>query len=71
MKKDIDQILKQGDAEVANEIIDLMASTFATFTQAHESNNKHIAQAPQRISVDTDTHRVLFMPSHLQQTTFC
>lgn len=67
--KDLDQLLHQGEEASANEVMDLMAMTFATYTEAHQSGNTHNAQAPQRIGVHTDNHYALFMPSRLQQTT--
>jgi ornithine cyclodeaminase len=67
--QDIDHLLHQGEEASANEVMDLMAMTFATYTAAHQSGNTHIAQAPQRIGVHTDNHYALFMPSRLQQTT--
>ncbi|KAI8085990.1 uncharacterized protein BX664DRAFT_386462 [Halteromyces radiatus] len=67
--KDINQLLRQGDLDSANQVIDLMAVTFETYTKAHQSGNTHYAQAPQRIGVHTDNHYALFMPSRLQQTT--
>lgn len=67
---DIDKLLCQGDAQVANQIIDLMGKTFAKFTEGRSNEQKALeAQSPQRISVSTDSHKVLFMPSRLDQTT--
>jgi ornithine cyclodeaminase len=67
--QDLDHLLHQGEEASANEVMDLMAMTFATYTEAHQSGNTHNAQAPQRIGVHTDNHYALFMPSRLQQTT--
>lgn len=67
---DIDSLLSQGDPTVANEIIDLMQTTFVKFTQGHDDEEKALkAQSPQRIGVSTDSHKVLFMPSRLDTTT--
>ncbi|ORX47438.1 NAD(P)-binding protein [Hesseltinella vesiculosa] len=66
---DIDKLLPQGDALVANQVIDIMASTFATYTSARATGNTHDAQTPLRIGVTTNNHRVLFMPSRLNTTT--
>ncbi|KAI8063471.1 hypothetical protein BC940DRAFT_277846 [Gongronella butleri] len=66
---DIDQILPQGDADGANQVIDIMAATFATYTNAQQTGDQHNAQAPLRIGITTDSHRVLFMPSRLDTTT--
>jgi ornithine cyclodeaminase/alanine dehydrogenase-like protein (mu-crystallin family) len=67
---DIDQLLSQGDAQVAIQIIDLMEKTFVKFTEGQSDEQKAFeAQSPQRISVSTDSHKVLFMPSRLDQTT--
>lgn len=67
---DIDTLLSQGDSKVANEIIDLMQTTFVKFTQGHDNEEKALqAQSPQRIGVSTESHKVLFMPSRLDTTT--
>ncbi|KAI7894407.1 uncharacterized protein EV154DRAFT_560360 [Mucor mucedo] len=67
---DIDALLSQGDPRVANEIIDLMQTTFVKFTQGHDDEEKALqAQSPQRIGISTDSHKVLFMPSRLDTTT--
>lgn len=67
---DIDLLLSQGDPKVANEIIDLMQTTFVKFTQGHDDQVKALqAQSPQRIGISTDSHKVLFMPSRLDTTT--
>ncbi|KAI9490225.1 hypothetical protein BDB00DRAFT_769242 [Zychaea mexicana] len=47
-----------------------MGSTFAAYTAAHgDAEKQKCAQAPQRIAVTTDMHKVLFMPSRLNTTT--
>ncbi|KAI8047815.1 uncharacterized protein B0P05DRAFT_565177 [Gilbertella persicaria] len=53
------------------QIIDLMAKTFAEYTQGCSGDPQKAlkAQSPQRITVSTDSHKVLFMPSRLQETT--
>ncbi|KAL1935217.1 hypothetical protein VTP01DRAFT_4357 [Rhizomucor pusillus] len=63
---DVDALLALGNesSAAALEIVDLMASTFATFSKRPER-----AQAPHRIGVTTDQHKVLFMPSRLDTTT--
>lgn len=67
---DIDKLLSQGDLKVANQIVDLMETTFGKYTQGQKDAQKALeAQSPQRISVSTETHKVLFMPSRLEQTT--
>lgn len=67
---DIDQLLSQGDPKAANQIVDLMEATFGKYTQGQKDAQKALeAQSPQRISVSTETHKVLFMPSRLEQTT--
>ncbi|KAI8146626.1 hypothetical protein BJV82DRAFT_599254 [Fennellomyces sp. T-0311] len=67
---DINKLLALGDSKAALEMVDLMASTFATYTAAHGNEEKQkYAQAPQRIAVTTDLHKVLFMPSRLNTTT--
>jgi ornithine cyclodeaminase len=67
---DIDELLSQGNAEVANEVIDLMNKTFTKFTEGQENEEKALqAQSPQRIGVSTENHKVLFMPSRLDTTT--
>ncbi|KAG2232598.1 hypothetical protein INT48_009807 [Thamnidium elegans] len=67
---DIDKVLSQGDAKVANQVIDLMQTTFEKFTQGQTNEQFALAaQSPQRISVSTDSHKVLFMPSRLDTTT--
>lgn len=67
---DIDSLLSQGDAKVANQIVDLMQETFVNFTEGHDNEEKSLkAQSPQRIGVSTDDRKVLFMPSRLGQTT--
>lgn len=67
---DIHKLLALGDAAAAHEMVDLMAETFASYTAAHGDPEKQKgAQAPQRIGVTTDNHKVLFMPSRLNKTT--
>ncbi|GAA5814082.1 hypothetical protein MFLAVUS_007572 [Mucor flavus] len=67
---DIDKLLSQGDAQVANQVVDLMQTTFEKFTQGQTNEQLALsAQSPQRISVSTDSHKVLFMPSRLDTTT--
>jgi ornithine cyclodeaminase len=67
---DIDRLLSQGDAQIAIQIIDLMEKTFVKFTEGQSNEQKALnAQSPQRIGVQTDSHKVLFMPSRLDQTT--
>ncbi|KAI9244553.1 hypothetical protein BDA99DRAFT_553707 [Phascolomyces articulosus] len=67
---DINKLLAVGDAKAALEMVDLMATTFAAYTGAHGNAEKQkLAQAPQRIGVETDSHKVLFMPSRLNTTT--
>lgn len=67
---DIDKLLSQGDAKVANQIIDLMQTTFEKFTQGQGNDQLALAaQSPQRISVSTESHKVLFMPSRLDTTS--
>ncbi|OAD67459.1 hypothetical protein PHYBLDRAFT_90295, partial [Phycomyces blakesleeanus NRRL 1555(-)] len=68
----IASLLNQGNADNAIEIVDLMATTFAAYTTGHKGHSKSAAaeaQAPLRVSVTTDNHKVLFMPSRLDQTT--
>ncbi|KAG0164045.1 hypothetical protein DFQ28_010905 [Apophysomyces sp. BC1034] len=65
---DVDVLLSQGDASAALDMVDLMAETFATYTATKNTDSKS-AQAPQRIGVITDAHKVLFMPSRLHHTT--
>ncbi|KAI9322885.1 hypothetical protein BX666DRAFT_2023313 [Dichotomocladium elegans] len=67
---DVKNLLSLDEPKAALEMVDLMAETFATFTAAHGDKDKeHYAQAPIRISVNTDSHKVLFMPSRLNHTT--
>ncbi|KAI8352454.1 hypothetical protein EDC96DRAFT_517991 [Choanephora cucurbitarum] len=61
---DIKCLLTQGGTKLALEIIDLMAKTFSKYS-GHSTD----IQSPQRISVSTDLHKVLFMPSRLETTT--
>lgn len=69
-QSDIDKLLSQGDATVANQVIDLMHKTFVQFTQGQQDEQKALqAQSPQRIGVSTENHKVLFMPSRLDTTT--
>jgi ornithine cyclodeaminase len=69
-QSDIDKLLSQGDPKVANQIVDLMQTTFVNFTEGHYNEEKALkAQSPQRIGVSTDDRKVLFMPSRLDQTT--
>ncbi|KAI9028216.1 hypothetical protein CLU79DRAFT_738267 [Phycomyces nitens] len=68
----ISSLLNQGNPTNANEIVDLMATTFSAYTNGHKSHDKSAAlgaQAPLRVNVTTDNHKVLFMPSRLDQTT--
>ncbi|KAI8343975.1 hypothetical protein BC941DRAFT_407436 [Chlamydoabsidia padenii] len=67
--QDLDTLLQEGNEQSANQVIDLMEMTFATYTKAHKTGNKHNAQAPQRNGIYTDNHYALFMPSRLEQTT--
>ncbi|KAF7722351.1 hypothetical protein EC973_003195 [Apophysomyces ossiformis] len=67
-KADVDSLLFQRESSVALEIVDLMADTFATYTATKGTDSKS-AQAPQRMGVVTDAHKVLFMPSRLHHTT--
>ena len=67
---DINKLLAVGDSKAALEMVDLMATTFAAYTDAHgDAEKQKRAQAPQRIGVETDSHKVLFMPSRLNTTT--
>ncbi|KAI8636174.1 hypothetical protein BD408DRAFT_426543 [Parasitella parasitica] len=67
---DINALLSQGDSETANQLVDLMETTFSKYTQSQKDAQKALeAQSPQRISVSTETHKVLFMPSRLDHTT--
>ncbi|ORY97398.1 hypothetical protein BCR43DRAFT_472491 [Syncephalastrum racemosum] len=69
-QNDIHKLLGLGDPAAAHEMVDLMAETFASYTATHDNPEKQkSAQAPQRIGVTTDNHKVLFMPSRLNQTT--
>lgn len=69
-RADLDKVLAQGDPKVANEIIDLMQKTFEKFSQGQADERFALeAQSPQRISVSTESHKVLFMPSRLDTTT--
>ncbi|KAI8984628.1 hypothetical protein BDF20DRAFT_860948 [Mycotypha africana] len=69
-QKNIDDILSKDNVEVANAIVDLMGETFAKFTAGHSDDTKALqAQSPQRIGIDTDSRKVLFMPSRLGETT--
>lgn len=69
-QNDINKILAQGDAQVANQVVDLMEDTFVKYTAGHDNQQKaKEAQSPQRIGIHTDSHQVLFMPSRLGQTT--
>ncbi|KAI8385057.1 uncharacterized protein BYT42DRAFT_493759 [Radiomyces spectabilis] len=68
-KADVDQVLRQGDVAAAREIVTLMSDTFRSYTLGHETSNNFHAQAPQRIAVNTESHKVLFMPSRLNETT--
>lgn len=67
---DINKLLAQGDAQVANQVVDLMEDTFIKYTAGHDNEEKaKQAQSPQRIGVSTESHQVLFMPSRLGSTT--
>lgn len=69
-QSDIDKLLSQGDATVANQVIDLMHKTFVQFTQGQQDEQKALqVQSPQRIGVSIENHKVLFMPSRLDTTT--
>ncbi|KAI7881402.1 NAD(P)-binding protein [Lichtheimia hyalospora FSU 10163] len=67
---DISKLLALQDAQAALELVALMEDTFKAYTVAQQDDSKkRYAQAPMRLAVDTDSHRVLFMPSRLQDTT--
>ena len=69
-QQDLNKLLALGDRKAALDMVDLMASTFAAYTAAQGDEQKQkSAQAPQRIAVTTDAHKVLFMPSRLNTTT--
>lgn len=66
-ENDIEQLLALGDAL---EIVNLMADALAAYTLSRSDPDKHKdAQAPHRLTVTTDNHKVLFMPSRLGTTT--
>ncbi|KAI7907600.1 uncharacterized protein BX663DRAFT_491413 [Cokeromyces recurvatus] len=72
-QSDISRILSQGNTEVANEIVDIMAKTFRQFTEGQNDkaneNERLASQSPQRIGISTEAFQVLFMPSRLDHTT--
>ncbi|KAI9474042.1 MAG: hypothetical protein EXX96DRAFT_509073 [Benjaminiella poitrasii] len=72
-QSDVDRILSQGNTKVANDIVDLMGTTFLQFTRGHSKKSNESdrleSQSPQRVGVSTESHRVLFMPSRLDHTT--
>ncbi|KAI8877930.1 NAD(P)-binding protein [Backusella circina FSU 941] len=70
-QSDVNELLGKGNCEAAIEIVDLMADAFAAFTDGHlnPEEKAKLAQSPVRIGVSTDSHRVLFMPSRMNNTT--
>lgn len=70
-ESDVNELLGKGNCEAAIEVVDLMAEAFAAFTDGHlnPEEKAKLAQSPVRIGVSTDSHRVLFMPSRMNNTT--
>ncbi|CAO3667353.1 unnamed protein product [Rhizopus microsporus] len=67
---DVETLLSRTNAQVCNQIVDLMEETFQKYTASH--SNTDIAskvQSPQRVGVKSSFHHVLFMPSRLEETT--
>ena len=70
-ESDVNELLGKGNCEAAIEVVDLMAEAFAAFTDGHlnPEEKAKLAQSPIRIGINTDSHRVLFMPSRMNNTT--
>ncbi|KAI8993228.1 hypothetical protein BDB01DRAFT_775584 [Pilobolus umbonatus] len=64
---DINQILSKERSQISLQIIEKMAHAFSQYT-LHQQISIQV-QSPQRIGISTNNHKVLFMPSRLNDTT--
>ncbi|KAI7864750.1 hypothetical protein BDF14DRAFT_1731641 [Spinellus fusiger] len=64
---DVQSLLENNNTQTSLEIVDLMADTFSALSTVGISSNAHEIQTPHRISITTETHKVLLMPCRLYE----